>query len=205
MKIKILLADDHSVVRMGLKALFGCEPDFSVVGEAEDGLQAVELARALAPDVVVMDLMMPKLNGVKAIRRIKAMGIEARVLVLTSYGTTDEVAQAVAAGATGVIVKDATNDEIIDAIRRVAHGDSVFSPEIANTINCPSAPNSLTTRQMEILLMVAKGLSNPEIARMFGISVDGVKNHLNAIFSKIDASNRTEAVAIALRKHLLKI
>ena len=205
MKIKILLADDHSVVRMGLKALFGCEPGFSVVGEAEDGLQAVELARALAPDVVVMDLMMPKLNGVKAIRRIKAMGIEARVLVLTSYGTTDEVAQAVAAGATGVIVKDATNDEIIDAIRRVAHGDSVFSPEIANTINCPSAPNSLTTRQMEILLMVAKGLSNPEIARMFGISVDGVKNHLNAIFSKIDASNRTEAVAIALRKHLLKI
>ena len=190
---------------MGLKALFGCEPDFSVVGEAEDGLQAVDQARALAPDVIVMDLMMPKLNGVKAIHRIKAMGVEARILVLTSYGTTDEAAQAVAAGATGVIVKDATNDEIIDAIRHVAHGSRVFSPEIASTINCSPPTNSLTTRQTEILLMVAKGLSNPEIAKMFGISVDGVKNHLNAIFSKIDAANRTEAVAIALRKHLLKI
>ena len=205
MEIKILIADDHSVVRMGLAALLNCEADCSVVGEAEDGVQAVKQARLLAPDVILMDLMMPKINGVEAIRRIRASGSPARILVLTSYGTNEEVAQAVAAGASGAIMKDATNDEIIEAIHRIARGESVFSPEIANTINCSKSQAPLTPRQSEILLMVTKGLSNPDIARMFDISVDGVKNHLNAIFAKIGAANRTEAVAIALRKHLLKI
>ena len=204
-KIRILIADDHSVVRMGLAALFGCEADLHVVGEAEDGLQAIQLATTLKPDVVIMDLMMPKINGVEAIRQITATHPSIRILILTSFGTAEEVNQAIAAGAAGAIMKDVPNSEIVDAIRRVWLGQNVFSPEIAGTMNNFPKQPSLTQRQEDILLMVSKGLTNPEIARLFGISVDGVKNHLNAIFAKTGASNRVEAVGIALRKHLLKI
>lgn len=204
--IDILLADDHNVVRMGLSALFGYQADFRVLGEARDGAEAVALAKKLHPDVVVMDLMMPKLNGVEATRLLKSTETSANVLILTSYGSSAEVADALAAGAVGVMLKDATNEELLSAVRQVAQGIRVVSAEIENTLRHrePPAP-ALTEKQAQILHSVTRGLTNPEIARQFGISIDGVKHHLNAIFAKLGASTRTEAAAIALRDRLLKI
>lgn len=204
--IDILLADDHNVVRMGLSALFGYQADFRVLGEARDGAEAVALAKKLHPDVVVMDLMMPKLNGVEATRLLKSTETSVNVLILTSYGSSAEVADALAAGAVGVMLKDATNEELLSAVRQVAQGIRVVSAEIENTLRHrePPAP-ALTEKQAQILHSVTRGLTNPEIARQFGISIDGVKHHLNAIFAKLGASTRTEAAAIALRDRLLKI
>lgn len=205
-KISILIADDHNVVRMGLSALFSYQDDFALVGEAEDGEKAVRQAMKLHPDVVVMDLMMPKLNGVEATRLLKSAAPEAKVLILTSYGSSAEVSEALAAGAVSVMLKDATNDEILSAVRQTARGIRVVSPEIENTLRRSGSPQpALTEKQAQILHSVTRGLTNAEIARQFGISVDGVKHHLNAIFAKLGASTRTEAAAIALRDRLLKL
>ena len=204
-KTKILLADDHSIVRMGISALLAYESDLAVVGEAEDGEEAVELAKRHKPDVVLMDLMMPRLDGVEATRRIREELPSCKVLILTTFGTSADVSRAIASGASGAVVKDIGKDEIVDAIRRVASGEKVFSAEIEQTVKEePSVPN-FTQRQMDILHSVTRGLTNAEIAKQYGISTDGVKQHVMAIFKKLGAANRAEAIAIALRKHLLKI
>ena len=203
-QMSVLIVDDHSLVRMGLAALFGYQKDFVVAGEAEDGEQAVRLARETKPDVIVMDLMMPGMDGVEATRLIRAERPDAHILILTTFGTSADVARAIAAGAAGAIMKDASNDELLAAIRTVAGGGSAFSPEIEQMVKEDPAPPKLTRRQLEILHSVTRGLSNPDIAKQFGITVDGVKAHLNVIFSKLGAANRSEAITIALRRHLLK-
>jgi len=199
-KTRILIVDDHALVRMGLAALLDCQDDLCVVGEAEDGESALDLLPRLKPDIVTVDLLMPGMGGVETTRRIVAARPETKVLVLTSYGNSDELRQAVEAGASGTLLKDQDNEEVVNAIRTLAAGGAVFQPE-----RMPTSSVELTARQLAVLRSVTRGLTNPDIARQFGISVDGVKGHLRAIFAKIGAANRSEAVAIALRKHLLKV
>ncbi|MBR3820130.1 MAG: response regulator transcription factor [Kiritimatiellae bacterium] len=204
-KRKVLLVDDHSLVRLGLAALIGYQNDLEVAGEAEDGVEAVQAASRINPDIVVMDLMMPCMDGVEATRQIRANLPKARILILTTFGTSADVMRAIAAGASGAIMKDSSNDELLNAIRTVADGGRAFSPEIEHHAKEYPLPPELTQRQMEILHSVTRGLSNPDIAKQFDITVDGVKAHLNAIFKKLGAANRSEAITIALRRHLLKL
>jgi len=152
-----------------------------------------------------MDLMMPCMDGVEATRQIRANLPKARILILTTFGTSADVMRAIAAGASGAIMKDSSNDELLNAIRTVADGGRAFSPEIEHHAKEHPLPMELTQRQMEILHSVTRGLSNPDIAKQFDITVDGVKAHLNAIFKKLGAANRSEAITIALRRHLLKL
>ncbi len=204
-KKKILLVDDHSVVRLGLSALIGYQDDFEVAGEAEDGAEAVRMASRINPDIIIMDLMMPCMDGVEATRQICANLPDARILILTTFGTSADVVRAIAAGASGAIMKDSSNEELLNAIRTVADGGSVFSQEIERHAKEYPISSDLTQRQMEILHSVTRGLSNPDIAKQFDITVDGVKAHLSAIFAKLGAANRSEAITIALRRHLLKL
>ena len=204
-RIRVLIADDHKIVRMGLAALLATERDLQLVGEADNGIEAVRLATSLKPDVVIMDLMMPKKDGVEATRDILAAAPETRVLVLTSYGTSNAVAQAIDAGAAGALMKTADDAQIVSVIRRLAAGEKYVSAEIRKSINeTPTIP-VLSPRQTEVLKQLTLGLTNKEIANVLGIRKDGVEDHINIIFSKLGASNRAEAVAIALRRHLLKM
>ena len=204
-KTRILLVDDHALLRRGLADLIRYEKDMSVVGEAGDGETAVNAAVSLKPDLVVMDLMMPVVDGVEATRRIKAVLPSTHVLILTTFGTSADVARAIAAGATGAIMKDASTDEQLAAIRTVAAGGTVFSPEIQRSMDETPKPPDFTDRQLEVLQSVVDGLGNKEIASKLKISTDAVKQHLNAICTKLGASNRVEAVSITLRRHLLRI
>ena len=205
MKKKVLIVDDHSLVRLGLSALLGYQSDMEVAGEAEDGEEAVHMACKVRPDVIVMDLMMPGVDGVEATRRIREKLPDSHILILTTFGTSADVARAIAAGASGAIMKDTSNEDLLNAIRTVAEGGKVFSPEIEQHVKEYSVSPDLTQRQMEILHSVTRGLSNPDIAKQFDITVDGVKAHLSAIFAKLGAANRSEAITIALRRHLLKL
>ena len=204
-KIKVLIADDHKIVRMGLAALLATERDLQLVGEAENGVETVRLASSLKPDVLIMDLMMPKKDGVEATRETLAASPGTKVLVLTSYGTSNAVAQAIEAGAAGALMKTADDAQIVSVIRRLAAGEKYISPEIRQSLkNAPTIP-VLSPRQAEVLKQLTLGLTNKEIADVLGIRKDGVEDHIKIIFSKLGASNRAKAVAIALRKHLLKI
>ena len=201
--IRILLADDHKLLRMGLTALLRYESGLTIVGEASDGEEAVRETARLKPDVVIMDLAMPGVDGVCATQRIHAAQPGVKILILTTFGTSADVAHAIAAGASGAIMKDASNDELIAAIRTVAAGGTAFSSEIRRSV-VADPPPSLTDRQREILLAITRGLTNKNIAALLGIGPDRVKQHIAALLAKIGAANRTEAVAIALRKQLLK-
>ena len=205
MKIKILIADDHSLMRVGLNALFGHQKDMSVVGEAADGLVAVKMAKELNPDVVVMDLMMPKMNGVDATRLIRTALPKTKVLLLTSFGTAPELAHAVANGATGAFIKSAPTEDILDAVRTIAAGGEAFPDEVKHLIAESRSVSDLTDRQMEILAAATRGFTTNDIAKQLDISVSCVLKHFTVIFEKLGVANRSEAVAIALRKHLLKI
>ena len=203
--IRVLIADDHKIVRAGLAALLGTEKDIEVVGFAENGRDAVAQAMELQPDVVIMDLMMPVMDGAEATAEIHRTLPQVKILILTTFGTSDGIAHALSAGATGAFMKNADNADLADAIRRVRRGERAVSPEIERQLELDPPIPDLTPRQKEILDSMIRGLSNPDIAKQLGIRRDGVKEHINAILQKIGASNRTEAVAIALRKHLLKI
>ena len=203
MKIKILIADDHSLMRVGLNALLGHQKDMAVVGEARDGVEAVKKAKELNPDVVVMDLMMPKMNGVDATRLIRTIRPETKVLILTSFGTAPELAHAVANGATGAFIKSAPTEEIVDAVRAVAASREAFPDEVRQLLAESNQQSDLTSRQIEILAAATRGLTTNDIARQLDISVSCVLKHFTVIFNKLGVSNRSEAVAIALRKHLL--
>jgi len=202
-KLRILLADDHCLMRMGLKSLIATEPDMTVVGEAGDGEAAVRLARDLKPDVVVMDLMMPTMSGAEAAGLIRSECPSAHVLILTSYGTAQELLDALDNGADGVLLKDTATDDLTEAIRKVSDGEQVMPDVIAQFVEDNREFRQLTQRQRDMLHAVTRGLSDREIATMMNLSVSGVKHHMRNIFAKIGAANRAEAVAIALRKHLL--
>ena len=202
-KIKILLADDHLVVRMGIASLLSFEPDFEVVGQADSGAEALSMAQTLNPDVVIMDLMMPGMDGVEATRRIHAVRPDIRILVLTSFGTSVEVHRAIEAGATGALVKTSTQEEICTAIRQVFNGQGVLSPEIKNTLKCADDDAKISEQQKEILQLIASGHSNKDIARILDIGTNCVKYHLKVIFANLGASTRAEATSIALSRGLI--
>ena len=202
-QIRVLIADDHAIVRMGLASLLSAEADIEVVGEAEDGEVAAAKALALKPDVVVMDLVMPKKDGTAATAEIVAQNPNIKVLLLTTFGTADGIAHALDAGAAGALMKCAEFTELVDAIRKVANGGRVVAPEIAQFIDRNPPVQRLTPRQTEILESLVRGLTNEDIAKQFSIRQGSVKFHLTAIFEKLGAANRAEAVSIALRKHLL--
>ena len=204
-KLRILIADDHLILRMGLVTLLENAGDMEVVGEADDGESAVREALRLRPDVVIMDLVMPGLDGTAATERIKAKAPDVKILILTTFGTSDIISKALSNGADGALLKNSPQQELLSAIRAVADGSRVISKDVQEILAADPPAQALSPRQKEILDLIVRGFSNADIAKRFGISVTVVKEHLVALYHKIDASNRTEAVAIALRKHLLKI
>ena len=203
-KIKILIVDDHAIVRDGLSAILKFQKDMTVVGEAEDGPSAVRKARELAPDVVILDLMMPDMDGAEATPEIMKAHPGAKILLLTSYGTSTELSRALGNGAVGAITKTLPKEELFSAIRKVAAGTRVISPEIEQAISEDSTMPELSPRHLEILHSLTRGLTNEDIARQLGLSTAGVKFHLLTIFRKLNVSNRAEAVGLALRKHLFR-
>ena len=204
-KIKVLIADDHSIVRMGLASLLNAEPDIEVIGEAENGDVAVTKARELNPDVVVMDLVMPQKDGSTATAEILDEFPEIKILLLTTFGTSDGIARALAAGASGALMKNTDFNEFVSSIRIVAAGGKAVSKEIEQLMADDPPVHDLTQRQKDILSSVMRGLTNADIAKQFTIRESSVKDHLTAIFTKLGAANRSEAISIALRKHLLKL
>jgi len=203
-KTRILLADDHALVRMGLASLINYQKDMEVVGEADNGESAVEQTLALKPDLVIMDISMPKLDGASATVRILDELPATKVFILTSFGTSADLLKAVISGATGAFLKDSPNDELLDAVRRVAAGETVIHKAIQMQLGEAQSLLSLTPRQLEILQIASNGFSTEDIARQLNMSQDGIKKHFASICTKLGAANRTEAIAICLRRQLLK-
>jgi DNA-binding NarL/FixJ family response regulator len=204
--IRVLIADDHPVVRDGLSGLFTADPEFEVLGGAADGAEAVSLARALQPDVILMDLRMPRMDGVAAITELARTGVSARVLVLTTYDTDSHVLPAIEAGATGYLLKDAPREELLRAVRAAARGEAVLSPAVATRLmgrmRAPDA-ESLSQRELDVLRLVAAGTTNRESAARLFISEATVKTHLAHIYAKLGVSDRAAAVAVAFSRGLL--
>lgn len=212
--IRVLVADDQALVRDGLVTILSLVADMEVVGEAEDGRAAVELAVRTRPDVVLMDLRMPVLDGVAATARLRTAVPTAAVLVLTTYSDDDSIVAALRSGATGYLTKDAGRDELASAIRSVAHGQGTFAPRVLSAVVdaiAATAPDpavspealaarfpDLTVREAEVLSLVAAGLGNAEIARRLYVEVSTVKTHINAVFAKLGTHDRARAIAIAL-------
>ena len=203
--IRILVADDHAITRIGISSLLETESGFEVVGQAEDGEAALREAIRTRPDVIIMDLMMPKMDGLEATRQILRELPETKILILTTFGGADSIAHALDAGAAGAVMKNTDTSRFTDVIREVAAGRRVVDAEIEKMLSDNPPIPALTTRQKEILFSMTRGLSNKEIACQFEITPDCVKDHVNVILAKLGAATRAEAVAIALRKHLLKI
>lgn len=201
----VLIADDHALLRMGLRSLLEAQEDFTVVGEADDGELAVSAGLSLKPDVIIMDYMMPRLDGAVAAKRILAENPSQKILILTSYGSANGISEALQAGVAGALLKNDDNREIVDSLRKIIRGERIISPEIQRLMNESPSIEELSARQLEILELITHGLTNAEIANIFSIQEDTVKKHVNAVFERIGAANRAEAVAIALRKHLLKL
>jgi DNA-binding NarL/FixJ family response regulator len=204
-KTRILIADDHAIVRMGLNLLLAAEKDFEVVGEAHDGVQALTACAKLKPDVIVLDLMMPKKDGVAVTEELKEISPETKIVILTSFGSAEGLSKALQCGAGGIVLKSSAETELVTAIRKVLDGKQHLTAGLRNQLKLRLPTVTLTDRQENILRSVMEGLSNSDIARKHGLAEITVKNHLSAIFNKLGVSNRSEAVAIALRKHLLKI
>jgi NarL family two-component system response regulator LiaR len=210
--IKVLLVDDHAIVRKGIIALLETEADIQIVGEASNGLEAVGLAESLKPDVILMDLVMPGVNGVDAIRKIKAQEPAARILVLTSFGTDDKVFPALKAGALGYLLKDSNPQELIEAIRQVQQGESWLHPAVARKVlnelmhtTEPSASEQLTERETDVLKLLAHGLSNRDIAERLVISEATVRTHVSSLLAKLHLASRTQAALYALREGLASL
>ena len=203
--IRILIADDHAVVRRGLRSLIQTEKDLLVIGEASNGIEAVESTLRLKPDVVIMDLIMPEKSGAEAIAEIMAQIPETRIIILTTFGTVDDMARAIESGSAGALLKTSDENELIAAIRTVAANGYAISSEVQQLMaENPPAPQ-LTSRQLEVLNSMSQGFSNADIAGQLGIKEFSVREHVAGIMAKLEASNRAEAVAIALRKRLLEL
>jgi DNA-binding NarL/FixJ family response regulator len=211
--IRILVADDHQVVRDGLVAILGTQPDFEVVGQASTGLEAVERAATLEPDVVLLDLEMPELDGVEALEQMREANPEVRVIVFTAFDTDERILRAVQAGAQGYLLKGAPREELFQAVRVVHAGGSLLQPVVASKLlrqvshrdQATSEIEALTPRELEVLPLLAHGLQNKEIAAKLVISERTVKFHVSSIMSKLGAGNRTEAVAIAAQHGLVDL
>jgi DNA-binding NarL/FixJ family response regulator len=206
--IRVMIVDDHPVVRNGLIGMFEGDEGFEVVGEAGDGAEAVRRARALAPDVILMDLRMPEMDGVSAIAALSEAGSTARVLVLTTYDTDSDVLSAIEAGATGYLLKDAPGEELFRAVRSAASGEAVLSPSVATRVvgqvRAPAASEEpISARELEVLELVARGASNRDAAARLFISEATVKTHLMHIYSKLGVNDRAAAVAEAFDRGLL--
>lgn len=201
----VLLVDDHAVMRMGLVSLLRTCPELAVTGEAGDGESGLRTALETRPDVVIADLMMPGMDGIDLTRQLLAQWPQAKVLILTTFGSSDALAHALQAGARGAVLKSADLAELRQAIAAVAHGKAYVSDEIEQIMSDDPPIPELTRRQREILDSCVRGLSNADIARLLSISLPMVKEHLTGLFQKLGAANRTEAVAIALRKQLVKM
>ena len=202
-KIKVLIADDHAVVRSGLAAILDTVADIKVVGLAKNGAEAVETALAAKPNVIIMDIRMPVMDGAEATAELREKLPDAKVLVLTSFGEADGVALALKSGAAGAITKTAEDAELVSVIRNIAAGGKYISTEIEKLLTESPPVPKLTPRQREILAYMTKGLTNVEIAKILRIRKDTVEEHVNLLLAKLYASNRTEAVAIAMRKQLI--
>jgi NarL family two-component system response regulator LiaR len=210
--IRILIADDHAVVRKGLLALIQTEEGMEVVGEAAHGAEAVELAAALRPDVILLDLVMPRMDGIEAIRGIRRNDPEARILVLTSFSEDEKVLTAIEVGAIGCMLKDATPEELLRAIRDVHQGRSALNPAVAQKLiqrmrktDTPKPMQELTARETEVLRCIARGLSNREIGDKLFISEPTVRTHVSNILMKLELPNRTQAALYAVREGLVSL
>ena len=202
-KIRILLADDHLVVRMGIATLLSLEADLEVIGEAETGVEAVSKAHSLKPDVVLMDVMMPTMNGAEATETILARNPDIRIVLLTSFGGTPEVKHALDVGAVGALPKTASRAEIVSAIHSATAEQPAISDVIRHQLERIKAEPTLTPRQREVLNLVAKGFSNKEIGRLLGTGEDAIKKHLKTIYAVINVANRAEATNYALANKLI--
>lgn len=208
--LHILIADDHAVVREGVGAIIAIQPDMALVGEAADGVEVVELVQALQPDVVLLDLVMPRQDGLAAIIQIKQDNPQVCILVLTSFADDEKVFPAIKAGAMGYLLKDASRQQLLQAIRQVAQGQASLHPQIALRVmrelhqpsNLPPTEHPLTDREVETLLLLARGLTNQEIATTLVISEHTVSRHVNSILQKLHLANRTQAALYALRTGL---
>lgn len=207
-KIRILIADDHAVVRRGLRTILLSEPEMELVDEAADGIEAVLKARACRPDVILLDMVMPRLDGLGAIQQIKQENPAARILVLTSFAEDDKLFPAIKSGALGYLLKDSSPEQLLQAIRDVHAGKSSLDPSVAlkliRELNRPSdlplSPDPLSERELEVLKLVARGLTNQEIADTLIIGERTVGNHISSILSKLHLANRTQAALYALRE-----
>jgi DNA-binding NarL/FixJ family response regulator len=207
-KIRLLISDDHPVVRAGIGGMLSGEEDFEVVAEATNGSEAVDLANRMKPDVILMDLRMPEMDGVEAISRIKERHPEMNILVLTTYESDADVLRALERGATGYMLKDAPREDLFEAIRATAEGKSPLSPEVAaRLVQRVREPvdELLSTREIEILELVAGGASNKDIAKQLWISDTTVKSHVLHIFNKLEVTDRTAAVTVALRRGIISL
>lgn len=204
-EIRVMLVDDHEIVRVGLAAVIAAERDIAVVAEADNGASAVRQAKELRPDVVIMDLMMPDMDGAAATAEIVKCLPGTKVVILTSYSTSDDIAHALDAGAAGALLKTSDVSSLLVAIRQVHAGKKFVSPAIRRLLSQDPPVKPLSPRQREVLDSLTRGLTNADIARQLGLCVNSVERHLKFLFDKLGAANRAEAVAIALRKHLLKI
>lgn len=208
MTIKIIVADDHPVVRSGLRALLSSQPDFEIVGEANNGEEAAKLAISLAPDLILMDLQMPILDGFGAIQLIRDKLPQANILVLTTYDTDSDILPALKAGAIGFLLKDTPPEQLFQAIRSAASGEMALGPRVAEKVTqrlTNSSKNALSSREIEVLELAAQGNTNKAIAKKLFITEATVKSHFVHIFSKLGVTDRTGAVTEAVKKKIIKI
>jgi NarL family two-component system response regulator LiaR len=211
--IRVLIVDDHTIVRKGIRALLAEIAGIEVVGEADNGQEAIAQAETLHPDVILMDLAMPKMDGIEATRQIKASQPESRILVMTSFAADDKVFPAIKAGALGYLLKESAPEDLVQAIRQIHRGESSLHPTIARKVlqeithppDRPPTPNPLTEREAEVLRLVAQGLSNQDIARKLNISDPTVRTHVSNIMSKLHLATRIQAALYALREGLVSL
>ena len=204
-RIRVLVADDHVTVREGLAAIIGRQPDMMIVAEAATGGEAVDFWRDHKPDVALLDLRMPDLDGIAALSLIRDIDPKARLIVLTTYNTEQDISLAVGAGAKGYLLKDAPREQILDCIRRVHSGETVIPPSLVTKLATNISSTPLTHREREVLTSLANGMSNKEIATALCISETTVKAHLRNLFLKLDVLNRTEAISAAVKRGLIKL